>query len=75
MSYNMEQKFLDFLQHLVEVRRKLISMFGGESRFIIDNLLNVGHHVVDILRRRDFALLTLVVEPHVQSEKCLNQLQ
>ena len=50
-------------------------MFGGESRFIIDNLLNVGHHVVDILRRRDFALLTLVIEPHVQSEKCLNQLQ
>ena len=65
MSNNMEQQFLDLLQHDVEVGGKLIAMFGGEDGFVVDNLLDVGHHIVHILGRRELALLPLVVHPHV----------
>ena len=66
MSNNMEQEFLDLLQHDVEVGGKLIAMFGGEDGFVVDDLLHVGHHIVHILGGRDLALLALVVHPHVR---------
>ena len=66
MSDNVEQQFLDLLQHDVEVGRKLIAVFGGEDGFVVDNLLYVGHHIVHILGRRDLALLPLVIHPHVR---------
>ena len=65
MSNNMEQQFLDLLQHDVEVGRKLIAVFGGEDGFVVDNLLYVGHHIVHILGGRDLAFLPLVIHPHV----------
>ena len=65
MSNNMEQQFLDLLQHDVEVGGKLIAVFGGEDGFVVDNLLHVGHHIVHILGGRDLALLPLVIHPHV----------
>ena len=66
MSNNMEQQLLDLLQHDVEVGGELIAMFGGEDGFVVDNLLDVGHHIVHVLGRRDLALLPLVVHPHVR---------
>ena len=68
MSNNMEQQFLDLLQHDVEVGGKLIAMFGGKYGFVVDNLLDVGHHVVHVLGSRDLALLPLVIHPHVSPE-------
>ena len=65
MSNNMEQQFLDLLQHDVEVGGKLIAMFGGKDGFVVDNLLDVGHHVVHVLGGGQLALLPLVVQPHV----------
>ena len=67
MSNNMEQQFLDLLQHDVEVGGKLIAMFGGEDGFVVDNLLDVGHHIVHVLGRGELALLPLVIQPHVSS--------
>ena len=65
MSNNMEQQFLDLLQHDVEVGGKLIAVFGGEDGFVVDDLLDVGHDIVHILGGRDLALLALVIHPHV----------
>ena len=36
-----------------------------EQRFVVDRFLYKGHDVVDVLGRRDTALLPLVVHPHV----------
>ena len=68
MSHHVEQKFLNFLQNNLKVCRKFVSVLGWKYGLIIDHLLDVGHDVVDVLRRGELALLALVVQPHVDPE-------
>ena len=35
---------------------------------MVDNLQNIGYHVVEMWGRRDFTLLTLVIQSHVQPQ-------
>ena len=67
VSYNMKQQLLDFLQHDVEVGGELIAMLGWEDSLIVDDLLHVGHNVVHVLWGGKFALLPLVIKPHVST--------
>ena len=66
MSHNVEQKLLNLLEDGLEVGGELVAVFGGEHRLVVDHLLDVGHDVVHVLRGREFALLALVIQPHVE---------
>ena len=63
----MEQQLLDSLENSLEVGGEIIAMFGGEHCLIIDCLLDIGHHIVNILRSRELALLASIIQPHVDS--------
>ena len=42
-------------------------MFRRKESFVVDCFLDVGHDVVDVLWSRQFALLSLFINPHVNS--------
>ena len=67
MSHHVEQKFLNFLQNNLKVCRKFVTVLGRKDGLVVDDLLNVGHDVVDVLRGGQLALLALVVQPHVST--------
>ena len=66
MSHHVEQKFLNFLQNNLKVCRKFVTVLGRKDGLVVDDLLDVGHDVVDVLRGGQLALLALVVQPHVE---------
>ena len=66
VSHHMEQQLLHFLQNSLEVGGELVAVFSGEDRLVVDDLLDVGHDVVHVLRGGQLALLPLVVQPHVE---------
>ena len=63
----MEQQLLHFLQNSLKVGGELVAVFSGEDRLVVDDLLDVGHDVVNVLGGRELALLPLVVQPHVST--------
>ena len=44
-----------------------VTVFGREDGFVGDAFLRVGHDVVDVLRRRTFALLSSLIDPLILS--------
>jgi len=44
-----------------------VSVFRRKEGFVVDGFLDVSHDVVNILWRRQFALLSFFIEPHVDA--------
>ena len=67
MSHNMKQKLLNLLEDSLEIGGELVAVLGREHGLVIDHLLDVGHDVVNVLRRGELALLPLFIDPHVHT--------